>query len=309
MTCALALALFASRALAWGELGHRAIGELARQRLSSGTRAHVVAILGNDDLAAISNWAVDVRSAGRGEGPLVHDAEALAFGRRFPHNDHWHYTSLPLAAVAYPDASPFTSDDDIVHAIECCIASLESPSSRAEIPHAEALRVLVHLVGDLHQPMHLAEGYYRSADAGVPQLVADATSPAGLLSDRGANALHFGEQRLHFVWDITLVDRLAAARTPSDLAALLAHEAVPRDPTGPASSWARQWVADVLPFAREAYAGIEFRGFSTDARYGPTWEVRWPADYESRSIAHVRVLLARAGYRLASLLERIRWAT
>ena len=86
----ISLTSVSSRLVAWGIEGHKAIGELARTRLSAATRAHVIKLLGNDNLADVAVWADEVRDAGRHRGPLVGDPEAQAFAKTFPKNPTWH---------------------------------------------------------------------------------------------------------------------------------------------------------------------------------------------------------------------------
>src|SRR6185369_7594627 len=81
----------------WGPQGHQAVAETARGLLTEKTRAAIIKILENDDLAAIATWSDEVREAARGKGPLLNDPEVIQFNKKFPHNDQWHYVNLPLA--------------------------------------------------------------------------------------------------------------------------------------------------------------------------------------------------------------------
>lgn len=120
----------ATQLAAWGIEGHKAVGEVARTRLSATARAAVVKILGNDDLAAVAVWADEIRDAGRHRGPLVSDAEAKAFTQKFPKNPSWHFVDQPLGTTGYTDNGKFSSEEDVVHTINSCIAVLEGKSSR-----------------------------------------------------------------------------------------------------------------------------------------------------------------------------------
>jgi hypothetical protein len=156
----------AGSAYPWGAEGHRTVADLARVQLTPPTRAAVIRILGSDDLASVAVWADDLRSVMRHQGPLANDPEAHAFIAKFPRNGSWHYVDLPLG-MAYADDSPFASPDDVVHAIRRCVAVLEGRSN--EMSPLIALRLLVHFVGDIHQPLHAGNGYYDLSDPAAPR--------------------------------------------------------------------------------------------------------------------------------------------
>lgn len=174
----------APAAHAWGRLGHEAIGTLAGDLLKPSVRARVKKILGNDDLADAGVWLDEVRSADRGTGPLVSDKEAIAFNKKFPDNHKWHFTNLPLGMPAYNDGSKFAAPDDAIHMIRTCIAVLEGKSTK--FTPAQALRVLVHLVEDLHQPLHVGTGYFDIKNPKAPKLVTEPGSTFGKEEDLGA---------------------------------------------------------------------------------------------------------------------------
>src|SRR5688500_9619812 len=123
------LALFACRAVAWGILGHEASARVAQKLLSNDVAARVERILGTNDLAAVALWADHLRDAQRNRGPLRTDPEAREFNRRFPHNQQWHYVNLPLGTMRYVRTSRFISTNDIVHALNLCLAVLEGRST------------------------------------------------------------------------------------------------------------------------------------------------------------------------------------
>src|SRR5688500_17523169 len=150
---------FSWDARAWGVLGHEAMARVAQGWLSNDVRTRVTAILGTNDLAAVALWADHLRDAQRNRGPLRSDPQAREFNRRFPQNDNWHYVNLPLGTMRYVRTSRFISTNDIVHALNRCIAVLERRSG--EMSKQDALRWLVHLVGDIHQPLHVGCGFYR----------------------------------------------------------------------------------------------------------------------------------------------------
>ena len=180
--------LVATPLRAWGPLGHSAIAAIAEKHLSPTAKSHVAALLaqGHDtDLPSIANWADEVRAAASGRGPLSNDAEARAFNANFPTNALWHFVDLPLETEDYREAVAFTSVNDVVHAIKRCVAVLERAESKPDdFTKPQALRLLVHFVGDIHQPLHCGSGFYDLSDLTHPVLITDPRLCVGKPNDR-----------------------------------------------------------------------------------------------------------------------------
>jgi S1/P1 Nuclease len=212
---------FPTPAYPWGAEGHQAIGEAARTMLTPETRAEIQKLLGDDDLAAIAVWLDDVRNlAHHHTGPLKNDPEAIAFNAKFPQNDSWHFVDLPVGFTRYSLSGPFSSPNDIVHAIRRAIDVLEDKSS--EFTKVQALRIIVHLVGDIHQPLHTVSGYYNLTDPEHPQLISDSTVALGKPQDRGGNQLFYTKsQELPALWDTKLVVKVVTSTSFEQLAEIL----------------------------------------------------------------------------------------
>jgi S1/P1 Nuclease len=301
-------------ALGWGSEGHEAVGALAERLISEETRAKVQQVLsqgGDSDLASVSTWADNVRDAGKGKGPLANDPEAAAFNQHFPHNASWHFVDLSLGTKSYADAQGFTSADDIVHAIARCIGVLESAQPE-EMTHAQALRLLVHFVGDVHQPLHCGSGYYRLEDAKPPELIRDPKEAVGLPGDRGGNDLFYGpKDELHALWDVKLVQSICDSTDCDVLADYLANFVNPPPAVSPGDyhNWAETWAVESVQAASQAYDGIQFR-LARQNQDPPSLQIfiSLPPDYEARETKAAAHQLAKAAARLAQLLDRIRWA-
>lgn len=215
------LLLTASPAWSWGGPGHQAIAEATQGHLNDRAKIALAAIILETDslppgaLAGVARWPDELRGnapAGWGEREKK---EAKRFNQDHPTNADWHFVNLPLGASAYPagtlaDDDPmreFVRDDDIVHAINRAIAILESPSPSPTYSKTQAVRLLVHLVGDIHQPCHATAGYYDPALPTFktkPVRIDDPTRAGGVgvLKDRGGNGLKFSDNtKLHGVWD------------------------------------------------------------------------------------------------------------
>jgi hypothetical protein len=164
---ALPRALPPERPAVWYDEGHRLIARLAEERLRPRAAAAVRQLLGGERLAEAALWADRVRIARPDTGPL-------------------HYVNIPLAAQAYVPARDCPEGRCIIAAIERNRRTLAD--SGASLPaRAEALRFLVHFVGDLHQPLHTATD-----------------------SDRGGNDRRVSflglPKNLHEVWDGELIE-------------------------------------------------------------------------------------------------------
>jgi hypothetical protein len=310
----LALAL-ATPAYPWSREGHLAVATLARENLSDDARRHVVKILGNDDLAAICVYMDELRTAAVHAGELAFDPEAQQFNRDFPDNFNWHFVDLPLATKAYEPDGPFAKPDDVVHAIGMAVSVLEGGGD-SRISRKMALRMIVHFVGDIHQPMHCVSGYYTVAADGTAKLVTDPEAAKGLPGDKGGNVLFFGPghfDELHNYWDYTLPTRV----THSAVTAALVKTLEPMVAAGGATwkspgdyhHWAEGWATESLAAAQTAYRGITFGASTPDPKGGLLKiMITLPPDYDAACVPVAEERLAKGGYHLAEVLNAIHWA-
>ena len=159
--------VFANAAEDWGKTGHRATGEIAEQYLSKRARKKIEALLNGQSLALVSNYADDIKS----------DERYRSYGT-------WHYVNFPFGARY--ETHPKNENGDIINAIDSCIAVLKDDNESREnkVFH---LKLLVHFIGDLHQPLHI-----------------------GLAEDKGANDFQvrwFNDgTNLHSVWDTKIIE-------------------------------------------------------------------------------------------------------
>lgn len=344
------LALTTSHAAAFSSPGHRGIADVAQDRLSPATRAALGRILQDTDdlapgaLAAVATWPDDVRArAARGTikpGWTPDDVqEADDFNRDNPRNGEWHFVNLPLGAAGYPaDPVPtgnplraFVGPDDIVHALNQAIEILESPTATDGFSKRQAVRFVVHLVGDIHQPMHITTGYYDTKKASFKTKPVRIDDPAqatkgGVLGDRGGNGLKFSTSvELHALWDNCLANlavKLAcSASDPQALAAglrtLVTPQAIAAAATpGDYHTWAAVWATDSLQqaVAAKAYtvnlaSGIKHVDSHThEASVLATIASPTKANYTTTArAAATREQLTKAAVRLADLLNAIAW--
>src|SRR6185437_15344732 len=234
----------------------------ARGMLQPQAQKAIMAILGDDDLPAVSNWADELKQARRHSGPLSGDLEAESLNRRFPDNGDWHFVDLPLGTTSYSLQSGFASPHDVVHEIERCVRTLEAREDARDLSHKEALLLLIHLVADLHQPLHVGTGFY-DLKGKVPKLMIDPRHARGLPDDKGGNLLHYGNgrfQELHAYWDNPLVEKVARTKSYRKLAAALGSRMKLRAwrNSGDYHHWPEQWATESVHQARQAYSGIVF---------------------------------------------------
>jgi hypothetical protein len=136
----LAVILAQCPVVAWGNVAHRAIARLAAQRLSERARSEVTALLGTQTLVDVALWADEVRNT------------------THPQTYNWHFTNIPISSSGYVrarDCRPSPRGDCVVAAIERLEVQLRTNTSRQA--RREALQFLVHLIGDVHQPLHAAQ--------------------------------------------------------------------------------------------------------------------------------------------------------
>src|SRR5215472_15304413 len=132
---ALVAAFMASPALAWGKTGHRVVAAIAEAQLSGLARAHIREILGpGESLDEAATWPDDMR------------ADPSPFWQKTA--SPWHYATLD--GITYDHAPP---EGDALQALDHFRSVLQDPKATLADKQL-ALRFIIHLVGDLHQPFH-----------------------------------------------------------------------------------------------------------------------------------------------------------
>jgi len=319
LICAALILTLASQGLAYGGEGHKAIAKAAEGSLSPKGRAGVQKILGSSDLASISIWPDDLKQAARGKGPLVNDPEAIKFNHDFPKNGSWHFVNLPLGMAVYTDNGPFSDANDVVHAINGCIRILEGKTT-ANFSKLQALRFLVHLVGDIHQPLHVGTGYFQFDADDHANLIKDPDAALGKTDDVGGNDLFFSPKgELHAFWDTGLVETLAGSDF-QQLAGFLSARmntawmgGHPGDWNTPGDyhSWAERWATDSVHAANEVYNGVGFGDATFDTHHRlRTININLlpnPQGYTNAHIERETIQMVEASTHLAQMLNAIKW--
>ena len=213
---AAACLLAPSPALAWGKTGHRVVAAIADGQLSGLTRAHVREILGGaESLDEAANWPDEMRSA------------SGVFWQKTA--TPWHYVTLD--GIVYDHAPP---EGDALEALAHFRGVLQDPAASLADKQL-ALRFVVHLVGDLHQPLHV-----------------------GKCCDKGGNEIKvawFGKPtNLHAVWDSTIVDEEQLSFT--ELAAKLERHTTAQDMIDWWDINPRDWISESAQVREQIYANI-----------------------------------------------------
>ncbi len=306
------------KAFAWAREGHEVVALIAERFISPVTETKVKELLkegGNKDLVSVACWADEVVLAARDEGPLTGDLEAQEFNRKFPNNRTWHFINLPLGVMSSEETREFASPNDIVHAIARCIRVLESPLADAhEFTKVQALRLLVHFVADVHQPLHCGTGFYRIDGTDTAELITYPKEAFGQPNDRGGNLLFYGTnptEQLHALWDSVIVEKIDAGDDYQALTDFLLQDKRPQEiviTPGDYHGWSMAWAIESVRIATLAYLAIAFdkAEFNTDKQLIRI-NIRLPSNYFEANQIYAREQLTKAGVRLAQLLDSIEW--
>lgn len=242
-------ALLPCFALAWGPTGHRVVGAIAEHHLSRKARKAVKRILGAESLAIASTWMDEVRS-----------------DSAYDHTHDWHWVTIPDGQTyALSEKNP---KGDVVEAIDRMRTLLRSDTVPLERERV-ALRFLVHLVGDLHQPLHVGRG-----------------------DDKGGNDFQVQwfkkGSNLHRVWDSEMIDQ--AGLSYSELAESIDHPSPVE-----VAAWQKGSVADWAQEALALRAQVYSAHKGDDLGYA----------YQYREWPLVQQQLEKAGVRLAGVLNAV----
>ncbi|MBL7839597.1 MAG: S1/P1 nuclease [Cyclobacteriaceae bacterium] len=239
---------FVFNAFGWGATGHRAVGYVAEQHLSKKARLAIEKILRGQSLAMAGTWMDDIKS------DSVYD------------NTHdWHWVTIQTGETY--EKSVKNPKGDLVMTLERLIADLKSKklSSKQE---AEHLKMIIHLIGDIHQPLHVGFG-----------------------TDQGGNQVKltwFGtNSNLHRVWDTDMIDGSKLSYT--ELANAWPKADATRIKTLQQAS-VRDMANEAMTFRKQVYA------------YG---DGKLGYHYNYQNFNTVLEQIQKAGIRLAGVLNQI----
>jgi hypothetical protein len=250
-------AMFSPRFLwSWGPLAHRVTARMAENRLTPEAAAAVRELLGSQvKLADVASWADEQRE--------------------IPNSASWHYVNVPISETRY-DSRFCRPGGCVVGKIEEFKHVLQNPKANRKEKQA-ALKFLIHLIADVHQPLHVG-------DAG----------------NRGGNdlqVLFYGESsNLHKVWDSQIIRHY----TKNEQVWLwyLTREAKPEKVAEWSKGTAEDWATESLQAAKKAYLLP-----GTDAQIKPG--AKLGDQYCRMALPIIQIQLAKAGTRIAWTLNTI----
>ncbi|MFT3979190.1 MAG: S1/P1 nuclease [Ferruginibacter sp.] len=246
---------FPLQSSAWGLLGHRIVGQIADSYLSKKAKRSIAEILGNESVAMCSNWADFIKS-----------------DSTYNYLSKWHYVNL-ATGLSKEQVVDYLHNDSLVN-IYTKINWLTAELKKKELPKETRqfyLRLLIHFVGDMHQPLHI-----------------------GRPDDQGGNRIRvmwFKEQKnLHQVWDEALIDFQQLSYTEY-------ANAINFTTAEQRKAWQQapisDWVYESYQYAEQIYADIK----------GPEDKLSYQYNFKYKAILESQLL--KGGVRLAGLLNDI----
>jgi len=234
--------------LSWGPTGHRTVGLIAEKHVTAKTKKNISRILGQQSLAQVSTWMDEIRS------------DSL-----YNYMTDWHWVTIETGKTY--DQSPKNPKGDVIATLEKIISELKKHTLDKKT-ETEYLKMLVHLVGDIHQPLHV-----------------------GCCDDQGGNKVKVKwfriDANLHHVWDNDMIDETKLSFTEltgflgePDMALLLSWQ----------KNDVREWADESMSFRKQVYD-------IGDSNLG------YKYSYKYFSIAKQRMM--QAGLRLAGILNQI----
>ncbi|MAY83459.1 MAG: S1/P1 Nuclease [Flavobacteriales bacterium] len=243
------LLAFSTQLLAWGQIGHRTIGLIATNHLSNKTKKALHEIMGHESLMQASTWMDEIRS-----------------DSTWDYTHPWHYVTIP-DGQSYA-TSEKSDKGDVVEAIERMKAIIKDENSSRD-EKRNAVRMLVHLIGDIHQPLHVGNG-----------------------EDRGGNSVKikwfYEKSNLHRIWDSGMIDSKQLSYT--ELAQFVDH---PNETPIPNlhSTDVNIWIKEAMDLRPQVYDLTNEENLSYEYMY-KNWDT-------------VMAQLEKAGIRLAETLNEI----
>jgi len=243
------------QSMAWGIHGHRIAGQIADSYLTPKARKAIQAILGDESIAITSNWADFIKS-----------------DKAYSYLYNWHFIDLDKA-YTYPELQEYLNKDASVDAytkLNFLIGELKKKDLSQE-NKLLYLRMLIHIVEDLHQPLH-----------------------TGHTDDKGGNDIKVNwfttPTNLHSIWDSQLIEFQQLSYT--EYTAMINHTTIAQR-----TEWQKapisQWIFESNQLAEKIYSEV---------KNGDTLNTY---NYNFNHIAIVNQQLVKAGVRLAGILNEL----
>ena len=247
------LFITSTNCLAWGQQGHRVTGQIAESYLNAQSKQQLSAIMGAESLAESATYPDEMRAS---------------------KDEFWQKTANPYHYVTLADGEHYHNHDapdegDAVTALKKFTEVLQNSKSSAADKQL-AVRFIVHLIGDLHQPLHVS---------------------AKARDDMGGNKIklkYFGQDsNLHKVWDSEMIDKQQLSYTEY-ASTLLRH--IAKDE---ANTWSAldvgSWIHESANLRETSYSTAENLSY----------------DYNFQHLPTVKIRLQQAGVRIGAYLNAV----
>lgn len=251
--------LLPSLCFAWGGEGHQIVALIAEKQLTPATQALVKDLLGDAHIsdAEVASWADEYR-------------------REHRETSGWHFVNVPADAATFDRNRDGRDGMNVIDKLTEQ-ANLLADKSHPREKRIEALKWVVHLAGDIHQPLHVAD---RNGDKGG-----------------NARLVFFEERReavsLHFVWDTLILRESIGRQRIATYADALERQITPAQRKEWGAGNPERWANETHAVAVKVYADVPAVG-------PPPKLVK---DYTEKNSPVVQEQLRRAGVRLATLLN------
>lgn len=233
----------------WGKTGHRVVGEVAASYITPATEKEINLVLGHQSLAIASTWMDQIKS-----------------DSTYDYTHDWHWVTIP-SGMTYEETEK-NPNGDLIQTIQTLVKDLKKGELSPK-EEEKKLKMLIHLVGDIHQPLHVGTG-----------------------EDMGGNDTRvewfYEPSNLHRVWDSEMVDDTQLSYT--EFAHAINH---------PSAQQIRNWQeSNVIDWAKEA---MELR----DQVYDVPDDRQLSYEYQYKNSKLLNRQLLKGGVRLGGLLNEI----
>ncbi len=317
---------------AWGPTGHQIVGQIADASLNANAQKQVTEILGYS-LGTAAPWLDCVKSVSASfkysinpmyqkpcdafmpgaENSTVNDLPEVqrmddyvkrnwsnCVGRpgKGCHEDY-HFADVDPVNTRYGDFYG-TNEHDVVHAINAALLVLQDKPAPAPFSikdKKEALFLLAHLVGDLHQPLHVGAIYLSPAGEEVhPDQPGMSEEQKKASETAGGNSLTLDGKNLHSIWDQVPGTWPSAVR-----AAVVAKGGAIAKTPGRLEELAALWASDTVAESEKAFARLKF-----DPQSGKNWPATATVESYNKFVSDLaQTQIEKAGARLAQLLNAV----
>ncbi len=236
-------------AFSWGQQGHRIVGLIAQRHLTKKAKKNIQKVLGHESVAMASNYMDFIKA-----------------DSKYRHMSPWHYCTIPDDKTYEEAGTP--EQGDIIQTINRLMDELKTKKFTDE-DEAMAVKMLIHLVGDIHQPLHVGNG-----------------------EDKGGNDIklkYFWEDsNLHRIWDSGIIEKQGLSY--GEYTNWIHHASAEEVETWQSSS-VLDWANESKSYREQVYD------------YPENGKLSYRYNYENIDLLNQR--LVQAGVRLAGLLNEI----